>query len=195
MGRIPDDAVESHIYSSIWRKLEGFKESKGIEYYGDKELLANEKSFSGHMLGKNVMLEGRIDTILRDKEGKLYILDYKLKGKDDWTKDNLDDMSLQVILYYMLVTSNTADKDIPIDSDAIVESGGFYSNNDQKFKIVWPTVGKQGFTLDAVISNANDRINSILKHIESGDITPEPSEDNCKNCDYKRLCRGRFVAK
>ena len=195
MGRIPDDAVESHIYNSIWRKLSAFEASIGMEYYGDKELLANEKSFSGHMLGKNVKLEGRIDTILRDKEGKLYILDYKLKGKDDWSKDNLDDMSLQVILYYMLVTSNTADKEIHIDSDAIVESGGFYSNSDQKFKIVWPTVGKQGFTLDAVISNANDRINSILEHIESGDITPEPSEDNCKNCDYKRLCRGRFVAK
>ena len=195
IGRIPDDAVESHIYSSIWRKLAGFKESKGIEYYEDKELVANEKSFSGHVLGEKVNLKGRIDTILKDNEGKLYIIDYKLKGDDDWSKDNLDDMSLQVILYYMLVTSDTADKEISIDSDTIVESGGFYSLGNKKFRIVWPTVGTQGFTLDAVIINANDRINEILDHIKNGDITPDPSEDNCKNCDYKRLCRGRFVAK
>ena len=49
--------------------------------------------------------------------------------------------------------------------------------------------------MDAVIINANDRINEILDHIKNRDITPDPSEDNCKNCDYKRLCRGRFVAK
>ena len=194
-GRIPDEATENHIYSSIWRKLCGFKESKGLEYYGDKLLVANETSFSGHILGENVKLNGRFDTILKDEEGKLYILDYKTKGDKDWSKDNLDEMSLQVILYYILLKSDTAQKGISVDSECIVESGGFYSLGDKKFKIVWPTVEEQGFTLDAVLINANERINNILEHINGGDITPLPSEENCKNCDYKRLCRGRFVAK
>ena len=160
-------------------------------------MVNNEVSFSGHILGNRVKLKGRIDSILKDEEGKLYILDYKLKGDSDWSKDNLDDMSLQVILYYMLITSDSAEKDMEFnDNDSlVVESGGFYSLSDERFKIVWPTVDKQGFTLEAVLYNANDRISKILNHISTGDITPEPSEENCVNCDYKRLCRGRFIAK
>ena len=104
-----------------------------------------------------------------------------MKGDKDWSKDNLDEMSLQVILYYILLKSDTAQKGISVDSECIVESGGFYSLGDKKFKIVWPTVEEQGFTLDAVLINANERINNILEHINGGDITPLPSEENCKN--------------
>ena len=106
-------------------------------------------------------------------------------------------MSLQVILYYMLISSDTGESDIDIDDKdrLVVESGGFYSLRDKKFRIVWPTIDSQGFSFDAVLINANQRIQRILEHIEEGDVTPEPSEDNCRNCDYKRLCRGRFVAR
>ena len=196
-GRIPNEAVEAHIYNSIWRNLKDFKKTPDLDYYGDKELFANEASFSGHVLKDGITLNGRVDTILKDEEGKFYILDYKLSGKSDWSSDNLDDMSLQVILYYMLISSDTGESDIDIDDKdrLVVESGGFYSLRDKKFRIVWPTINSQGFSFDAVLINANQRIQRILEHIEEGDVTPEPSEDNCRNCDYKRLCRGRFVAR
>ena len=135
--------------------------------------------------------------MLKDDEGKLYILDYKLSAEGDWSKDNLDDMSLQVILYYFLITSDTAEKSIVIDdkNSLVVESGAFYSLNKNKFLVVWPTIGNQGFTFEAVLQNANDRITNILEYIKEGKITPDPNSDNCKNCDYMMLCRGRFVAK
>lgn len=196
-GRIPDDAVECHIYNSLWRNLKDFSSSKNLEVYNESKFVGNEVSFSGHVMGENVKLRGRIDTILKDEDDKFYILDYKLKGDSDWSKDNLDDMSLQVILYYMLLTSPTAESNLDIEDNEnlIVQSGGFYSLSDKKFKLVWPTIDNQGFNLEAVIMNANDRIGKILEHINSGDIAPDPSEENCVNCDYKRLCRGRFVAK
>lgn len=196
-GRIPNEAVESHIYGNLWRKLSKLKKANGLDYYIDKELLANEISFDNHVLDEDIKLIGRVDTVLKDDEGKLYILDYKLSAEGDWSKDNLDDMSLQVILYYFLITSDTAEKSIVIDDNnsLVVESGAFYSLNKNKFLVVWPTIGNQGFTFEAVLQNANDRITNILEYIKEGKITPDPNSDNCKNCDYMMLCRGRFVAK
>lgn len=193
-GKIPDEAVESHMYSSILNSLSSFEKSSGIDVYGKGELVKNEVSFSDHPLSENVFLKGRVDTLLKDEEGKWYILDYKLRGDADWSKDNLDEMSLQVILYYMLLTSPTANSEIK-EEDIIVESGGFYSLSDKKFRVVWPQYKKTGFTLSSVLDNANERINKIIEYMKSGEIRIESSEDNCKNCDYKRLCRGRFVAK
>ena len=83
--------------------------------------------------------------------------------------------------------------------DIEVEYGGFYSLMDESFKVLWPQVKKtrsvNGFSLDIVKLDAEKRIERIVSNMNKGMITPDSSEENCKNCEYKRLCRGRFVAR
>ena len=80
-----------------------------------------------------------------------------------------------------------------------MEYGGFYSLMDESFKVLWPQVKKTrsviGFSLDIVKLDAEKRIERIVSNMNKGMITPDSSEENCKNCEYKRLCRGRFVAR
>ena len=52
-----------------------------------------------------------------------------------------------------------------------------------------------GFSLDIIKLDAEKRIERIVSNMNKGMITPDSSEDNCENCEYKRLCRGRFVAR
>ena len=61
-------------------------------------------SITGHALGENAYVRGRLDTVLKDSDGKWYILDYKLRGTNDYNPTLIEENSLQLILYYRLLT-------------------------------------------------------------------------------------------
>ena len=158
-------------------------------------------SITGHALGENAYIRGRLDTVLKDRDGKWYILDYKLRGTNDYNPTLIEENSLQLILYYRLLTDENSlwDKEVEKETGIEVEYGGFYSLMDESFKVLWPEVQKtrsvNGFSLDIVKLDAEKRIERIVSNMNKGMITPDSSEENCKNCEYKRLCRGRFVAR
>ena len=138
---------------------------------------------------------------IKDKDGKWYILDYKLRGTNDYNPTLIEENSLQLILYYRLLTDENSlwDKEVEKETGIEVEYGGFYSLMDESFKVLWPQVQKtrsvNGFSLDIIKLDAEKRIERIVSNMKNGMITPDSSEENCKNCEYKRLCRGRFVAR
>ncbi|MGN1163317.1 MAG: PD-(D/E)XK nuclease family protein [Candidatus Ornithospirochaeta sp.] len=197
-GRIPDEASRLHMEKSLWSHLSSFPESSGIDHFSSASLFGNEIALGDLNLGENFSLKGRLDTLLKDEGGKWYILDYKISGDSDWDKDSIDDTSLQIILYYRLLTypGTTWDREEEKPSHFSVECGGFYSMGKGQFRLVWPRViGDEIYSLEEIEENAEKRINEILHSFKSGNVTPTPGEDNCVNCDYKRLCRGRFIAK
>ena len=200
-NRIPDEGVRLHIKKDIEKHIASFSSSFGHDFFSQGILVKNEMSITGHALGENAFVRGRLDTVLKDRDGKWYILDYKLRGTNDYNPTLIEENSLQLILYYRLLTDEKSiwDKEVEKETGIEVEYGGFYSLMDESFKVLWPEVKKtrsvNGFSLDIVKLDAEKRIKSILNHMKNGMITPDSSEDNCKNCEYKRLCRGRFVAR
>ena len=197
-GKIPDEASRLHMENSLSKHMASFPTSSGIDAFASASLFGNEISLDNLKIGDNLTLRGRLDTLLRDDGGKWYILDYKISGDSDWDKDSIDDTSLQIILYYRLLTypGTTWKRNEEKPAHFHVECGGFYSMNNKQFRMVWPrSIGEETYTLEDIERNAEERIKKILSSIESGDITPSPSEERCVNCLYKRLCRGRFVAR
>ncbi len=179
----------AHILGRYATKLPSVLTSSKAVIYSSLTFKENEKVIDNYPLIGKITINGRVDTILTDENGKSYIIDWKTGGSNDYSSSSLDDTSLQVILYALL-----------LDSD--VEGGAFYSFKDENYKIVWPTETyyqkngrerKEGYTKEAVLINSAERLEKIKNVLLSGDFTPSSREKNCINCPYMRLCRARFA--
>ncbi len=179
-----------HIKGTYMDKLESIKSASKASLYSSLNLVQNEVPISGYPLTGGITINGRADTILSNGEKK-YIIDWKTGGSRDYSSSSLEETSLQIILYALLLDDN-------------VTGGAFYSVKDENYKVVWPTESyyqkngvkrTEGYTKEAVLINSKERLDRIREHLESGDFTPSAKARNCTQCSYKRLCRTRFASK
>lgn len=120
-------------------------------------------------LDKDPHFIGFIDTVIEDKSGQVYLLDYK-KGAGNAT--------YQLILYKRLYEGE--------NPGITVKDCFFYSMRDGAFRGFSPdawTVQQQ--KLDADIETARTGY-------KAGNWIATPSKDNCQGCPERSVCRRRF---
>lgn len=120
-------------------------------------------------------LKGRIDKIARSKESEDLIL-YDYKTGKEFDKTEIAEKDLQFYIYKLLVEN---------DSDEKVECGKFIFIKSGKIK--------QGMDKDATVSIVIDRIRSANNGIKSGDWMKSENNQTCSGCEFKGICRKRFV--
>ena len=185
----------SHILGRYIDNLEKIISSNKASIYSEYKLVGNEIPIENYPLNGNISIKGRVDTLLKDKDGYVYVIDWKTSGTSDYNTSDVNLVSLQLILYSLLLEN---------DKNYAVKGGAFYSFKEGDYKVVWPVESYQsgnntntyhnGFTEDVVTLNAKERLDKIKDNLEKGNFTPLYSERGCSMCKFMRLCREKFVA-
>lgn len=169
---------------------------KKISACGDMKLLGNELEVADYPLIKNITIKGRIDSLFKNKEGKYLIIDWKKNGSNDYSNKSIDDVSLQLVLYSMLLEKGEVEKmEEENFANGSIICAAFYSFESDKYFFVWsPLLDEENneYDIELVYSNAEKRLKMIQNNLDSGSFTPKYSEKGCMNCEYKGLCREQF---
>jgi len=157
--------------------INGFLESREVPRWEDKEFKGKEVSLDA--FNDKWALNGKIDLILSDENGDLGVIDFKRSDSSSIKNTKFDDekqSSVQLLVYNRLM-----EKDLSFSA--------FYVVNANKFKFCFenPNDGKASRKILETI------IDEMLEKIEKGQLEPTVSEDSCKNCSYKKVCRKKFV--
>lgn len=131
-------------------------------------------------------LEGRIDRIicLDPPEGNLYaVIDYK-KGKAPFTKIKDSIPSYQLPLYRTLVGE-------VLKADTVHAS--YFSIKDGKYQVIWDQ--EDSAIMEFCDTALEETLQHVAKSIEGGRLEATPSQDNCKGCIYRPICRRRFATR
>lgn len=127
--------------------------------------LCNEKELDG-----DSAFTGYVDTVIRDAEGNIYLLDYK-KGSGDAT--------YQLVLYKRLYELRP-----PYGKE--VSDCFFYSMRDSKYKGIQPSAwAEQEQKLD-------HDIEAVRTGYSTGNWNATPGRQACMNCEERGICRRRF---
>ena len=149
-----------------------------------------EERFAAALEG-GVTAAGIIDRVSADRDGGLFIVDYKKKHKLT-AKDYGDSgdglpTSIQIPFYaYLLETSGQK-----------VTGAAYYSVEDAKFDIVFS--GNHAKTkLDAREFHSykeilTERFPAYVRAFKEGRFTVTQDENNCDNCGYRPVCRARYT--
>ena len=134
-------------------------------YVGPFVPLCNE-----HRLDGDSSFTGFVDTIIRDAEGNIFLLDYK-KGSGDAT--------YQLVLYKRLYELRP-----PYGTE--VEDCYFYSMRDSKFK------GFKAEDWEEQAQKLDHDIESVRSGYSTGKWNATPGKEACMNCEERGICRRRF---
>ena len=115
-------------------------------------------------------LKGRIDCILENENGDYAVIDFK--------KKKVDKSSGQIQLYAMVM-------------DKLPVMGAYYSIEEGKLEKIWETPEE----LNAQLADLKGVMESLKKAVEDSSLEPTPSDDNCKECIFRGVCRTRYVIK
>jgi len=115
-------------------------------------------------------LKGRIDCILENEKGDYIVIDFK--------KKKVDKSSVQIQLYAMVMDKH------PV-------MGAYYSIEEGKLEKIWKTPEE----LQEQLEDLKGVIESLKKAVESSSLEPTPSDTNCAGCEFRGICRTRYVIK
>ena len=138
--------------------------SRKKSYIGSFFPIRNEQS-----LNHNSHFTGSIDTVIEDRDGQTYLLDYK-KGDGEAT--------YQLVLYKRLFEEAFPDKNVRDCFFFSMRDGTFNGFNDAKWE-------KQEQKLDHDIA-------LIREGYTAGNWIATPSKDACQLCRERSVCRRRF---
>ena len=127
-----------------------------------------DETFDGYRM------KGRIDCILEYPNGDYAVIDFK--------KKNIDKKSEQIQLYAKIMEKI-------MDKRPVM--GAYYSIEDGDLEVIWKTkeeLNKKLEELDSVIERLKEAVGN-------SDLQPTPSDDNCKGCKFRSICRTRYVIK
>ncbi len=116
------------------------------------------------------VLRGRIDCVLQDENGNTAVLDFK-KGEADKTS-----VQLQFYSYGL---------------DEKPVRGAFFSVKDRKFAFMWEDTD----ALDNLVKDLDEKVENMKQTLKTGRFEATPSDNSCNHCDYRSICRKRFVIK
>lgn len=128
-----------------------------------------ERKFEKHFDG--YYITGSIDFILENPDGDYVVLDFKKKYRPELP-------SMQIQLYALAL-------------DKLPAMGAYYSIEEGKLCTKWETKEQ----LAAQLEELKTVLEEMKKTAEKGVFEPTPSDRNCAGCDYRGVCRTRYVIK
>ncbi len=157
--------------------------------FGDTETQEIEVTLRKDLEEYPVTLEGRIDRIFSYSdtgESSIGILDYKKSDPPPLTPFKAGSYPLpsyQLPLYAQVASQAES------VGDREVTSGTYYSIKNGKFHQIWsdqPLLEKLKAALDEAVV-------LMITRLKEGDLKAQVSKKSCQYCDYRQICRRRYV--
>ncbi|MBN1798954.1 MAG: PD-(D/E)XK nuclease family protein [Spirochaetales bacterium] len=182
----------------IWSYLQQNLKENGIRF-----LKVEAQTFPGykvehleHTVGMDwdrpaVALRGKIDRV-SVKENSHIIIDYKKKttpSKQDIFTSHQEPASCQMPFYYFLLTESGYD----------ISSASYYSFENGGYVHVFNPDNPRAFSglkaLSTTVESVKQNITVMADRINSGDfsVRSQNPSPNCMHCNYRGVCRIRFV--
>ncbi len=128
------------------------------------------------------LLLGIIDRVAT-KEEMVGVVDYK-KGTAPTKGKSVDEIStFQLPVYAKLLASQ--------GELHKVDRAAFYSFSNGRYSFVWKE--KEGDWRDTLLIALDNKISEIISDLKGGTIGATPTEEACRLCDYRQVCRRRFA--
>ena len=174
------------IAAEVKKLLAFFTEANPLEEY---EWLAVEKKFSVPLDGDVVHWVGALDIIVRDKFGKIAVVDYKTTGRR-WSETRLI-LDSQIPEYIAAVHLNGK----PMDYGLIIQVRTQYAKDAKANDVIIPTKVKVNEAHEAnvwkgVMRTAYKILGNRVEY-DAGNITDpvrSPTDMGCSMCPMKELC-------
>ena len=115
-------------------------------------------------------IKGRIDCILENADGEFSVIDFK--------KKKVDKSSGQIQLYAMAL-------------DKLPVMGAYYNIEEGKLDTLWSSTEQ----LRLLLEDLKADIERMKEAVEKSAFDPTPSDENCKECIFRGVCRTRYVIK
>ncbi len=136
-------------------------------------------------------LNGKIDRVVNLGDGEFAIVDYKTGNapigvtwyKKAYEEKRVDFPDYQFPCYKKLLEKKGGD----------VVTACYYSTREGKYFNMWD----KGYPeeLEDIDFTFNLTMHNTISKILSGDFIATPSQENCKYCDYRQVCRTRYSTK
>jgi len=144
----------------------------------------NEVYFTSDFDGK-YRLSGKADMVTYSKEdGDIIVYDFK-KGKK-FQKNVLAEKKMQFSIYNMLI-----EKDKRFEGKS-VSKGIFETLRDAQSQCAW---AKENDGSEISVRNDKELIESVADGIREGLWPMASDKDECKGCDFKGICRRKYVVR
>ena len=136
-----------------------------------------------------VVLEGRIDRIFsyeREDRVCVGILDYKKSsppGPRQYKKPVYPLSSYQLPFYALLLEGSQ------VTGDSAIDSGNYYSIQQEAFTQIW----SDSENLDDIRRVCLEAMEKLIERLQTGHLEAHVSKETCRHCDYRQICRRRYV--
>jgi len=127
-------------------------------------------------------LNGRIDRIVERGPGRLAVIDYK-KGKPPMKKIDDKVKSYQLPLYQRLIEA---------EEGQWCTSASYYSVKEGRYFPLWDGAESEEATLSRDVLDW--RLDTLGTAVDRGELMATPSPKSCEGCEYRPLCRRRYLA-
>jgi len=127
-------------------------------------------------------LNGRIDRIVERAGGEHGVIDYK-KGAPPMRKMSERPQSYQLSLYQRLVEA---------EGGAVCTSASYYSVKEGRYFPLWDGAESEEATLSRDVLDW--RLDTLGTAVDRGELMATPSPKSCEGCEYRPLCRRRYLA-
>lgn len=127
-------------------------------------------------------LNGQIDRIVERSRGEHVVIDYK-KGDLPMKKMSERPQSYQLPLYQRLIEAG---------GEALCAKAAYYSVKDGRYVALWDRADSEEASLSRDVLLW--RLDTLSQAVDNGELMATPSQKSCKGCEYRPLCRRRYLA-
>lgn len=136
-----------------------------------------------------VVLEGRIDRIFsyeREERVCVGILDYKKSSppRPRQYKNPVYPLSSYQLPFYAILLEGSQ-----VTGSTQIDSGNYYSIQQEAFTQIW----SESEHLDAIKRVCIEAMEKLFERLQKGHLEAHVSKENCRHCDYRQICRRRYV--
>jgi RecB family exonuclease len=160
------------------------EESKKFE---DFESVAFEQKISREYKEKGYLLNGIIDRFaINEKESRVAIIDYKKSFNTPLkaTKEDPTSLKLHQLPFYALLLQEG-------DDHYQVTEAAYYNIQKGRYAYLWEFKDQQ--LRDEFIEVVKEHLDVMVATLKKGIIGATPSNEGCRYCTYRQVCRRRYA--
>ena len=160
-------------------ELSLFDRSNGVDF---------EYAFDKAYYEKKYRLKGRIDKVLalESQQHAVAIVDYKKNYRG--TVGSYMDVGNRNISFQLPMYAKILEED---DRNLEVRLAAYYDTATGTYKVIWNTNEKN--SKQELLAELERQLDTMVRRLSEGDFIATPSKENCKNCQYRQICRRRYA--
>ncbi|NLO60951.1 MAG: PD-(D/E)XK nuclease family protein, partial [Spirochaetales bacterium] len=123
---------------------------------------------------------------LESQQHAVAIVDYKKNYRG--TVGSYMDVGNRNISFQLPMYAKILEED---DRNLEVRLAAYYDTATGTYKVIWNTNEKN--SKQELLAELERQLDTMVRRLSEGDFIATPSKENCKNCQYRQICRRRYA--